>query len=235
MKIGQILQRVNQCRPRTKKERQERMQKIKPVILLFCVLFSFIVALGSSYAWFTSVDNIENELYSREDKRHFSVIAVDDFPEPNKPRTPGNSIAKRVGAHNNGSRDAFVRIMVIPTITAADGTALPAAFGTQITADFNKTDWIDGEDGYFYYKYILPKGISTDTMPTPRNLFESVEIAEGLDKRYTGAELNIEVKVEACGINPADEYVNSWWHGKIPANTTVLFTVHTTLQAALAV
>ena len=195
-----------------------RRKKIsRPFILVFCAIVSLLLIAGVTFSWFVGFDNITN-FFSNNPKKFFEVKVVDIFKPPADP-DPYTPIPKIVGAWNTGETPGLVRIMVIPTIVAADGTALPASMGNEVLMDdFNGTDWIDGGDGYYYYKHILQSGENTNAMSPKKNLFTTLYIAEGLDPVYTGAHLNIEVKIEAVGIDPPGEYIAGWWNGTVPIN-----------------
>jgi len=240
MKIGiktnsimkQIKFKIEQSRAYTPKEKHIRINRLKPTILIFSAVLSFFMILGSTFAWFISEDTVVNKLSAREDVRDFTVVVIDEF-DPDEPRQPGEVIAKKVGAYNTGGIDAFVRIMAIPAIIASDGvTSLPAEFGREVIANFNGNDWINGNDGYFYYKHILPKHTSTDKTVPPQNLFETFKISEYLDERYDNARLNIEVRIEACVTEPNNEFIAAWWDGVIPTSGP-LYDVLTALQNAV--
>jgi predicted ribosomally synthesized peptide with SipW-like signal peptide len=220
-----------------------RLRKCKPYILLFSVLFALLTTTGSTLSWFTSADSITNT-QKTPPAPNFRVTVVDVFTPPEDPPQPGDTVPKRVGAQNQEEKPAFVRLLVLPTFVI-DGanpgdlpTVLPAVFGTHvIMEDFNSADWIDGGDGYYYYKHILAGGESTDDgwnadslLSTDRNLFNSVSLPDPMPAGYENAHLVIEVKVEAVGIKPADAFINSWWDGAIPT-ASPLKDVHDALAA----
>lgn len=226
-----------------------RLRKCKPYILLFCALFALFELLGSTLAWYTTADSLVNVITTPA-ARHFRVRAVDVFdPEPEQ-----GVYTKRVGAANVDDKAAFVRLLALPVfvIEHPDGppTLLPATIGKPgsgamvIMSDLNETDWIDatdlgpGGDGYFYYKYILEPGKSTDTGHASRedhNLFNQIEIG-ALPPGYEDAELVIEVICEAVSASPPGKYIQSWWGGEIPPDSigNPLRAVYEALQAALA-
>jgi len=185
------------------------LHKNKRIILLFCVLFALAVLLGSTYSWFTSADSNTNILYT-DPMKDFKITVVDVFDDT--PQIPGDTWNKRVGAVNHAENPGFVRLLVIPTIVAADGeTVLPAEFGTHVTIeDLNIIDWIYGEDGYYYYTHVLLSGESTDTMSPKKNLFNTVKVSSSLPAEYEDAHLKIEIKCEAVGIKQWD-YRMGWW------------------------
>ena len=218
-----------------------RLRKCKPYILAFCVLFALLVLLGSTLAWYTTADTVVNSMETPPEK-HFLIHAVDVF-DPG----PENGIYhKRVGAANMEEKPGLVRLMVIPVfvIDNPEGppTLLPATIGwgpeseaMVIMDDYNDTDWIDatdlsqGGDGYFYYRHVLAPGDSTDELGS--NLFNLIALADPLPEGYENAHLVIEVKCEAVGISPPEEYLTSWWDGVLPSG--VLYDVYEALLLAL--
>ena len=228
-----------------KHETRYRLNKCKPLILAFCVVFAAVAMLGSTFGWFTATDTRTNPMETPPDK-FFSIQEVDVFD-------PDASLRdKRVGAKNVGEKPGLVRLLVLPALMAAPEIAgdppklLPVSIGPPgsgamvIMLDYNGGDWIDatdpatGGDGYFYFRHILAPGETTDRA---RNLFNEVTVASPLPEGYEDAQLVIQVKCEAVGIKPADTYITTWWNGHIPPNTAgnTLRQVHDALQAALAI
>jgi len=75
------------------------------VLRASCLLAALIVA-GSSFAWFTSKDEVTNRLTATTD---YGVSIVEDFYPP-KDMTPGQKVNKDVSAVNTGNVDALVRV-----------------------------------------------------------------------------------------------------------------------------
>ncbi|MDR0849796.1 MAG: hypothetical protein LBN10_12315 [Propionibacteriaceae bacterium] len=192
------------------------------VVTTLAALLFVLSALGNTFSWFVAHDSVTNQLGASQYR--FDVSAVDVFAKPDTPVTPGSQIDKTVGAVNSGDLPGFVRLLVLPTVVAADGyTVLPARLGQEVIADFNTTNWADGKDGYFYYLDVLPAGQTTP------NLFTTVTLASGLDSAYVGASLKIEVKVEAVGIQKW-EYRLGWWGSTAVPSPAPLVTVDLALR-----
>ncbi|MDR3345398.1 MAG: hypothetical protein LBT21_07430 [Oscillospiraceae bacterium] len=215
-----------------------RLKKLRPYVLVFCVLFAFVMALSSTLAWFTVSDTVQNNMTA--EKGDFSAVVVDVFTTPDDPTVP---FPKRVGAVNLGSTAAFVRVLLLPTIIAPGGTILPAAFGSEIhfvdlnTTDFvswpaDGKDWAYGGDGYYYYLHVLEPKNSTDDGSTPdpeltflnTNLFNTLRLVDNLGVEYDNATIKVEVKCEALDTNKWS-YREGWWgltgaSPVIPANYT---------------
>jgi predicted ribosomally synthesized peptide with SipW-like signal peptide len=75
-----------------------------------CILAALIIA-GSSFAWFTSKDEVTNRLSASAD---YNVVAIENFSPP-KQFVPGQTVKKEEAVTNTGSIDAFVK----QTITGA--------------------------------------------------------------------------------------------------------------------
>jgi len=232
------------------RDRAYRLKKCKPYILVFSILFALAQLLGSTLAWFTTADTRVNAMETSA-KKHYATHAVDVF-DPVK--TEDGWYNKRVGAANIGEKPSFVRLLVtaifeIPSSTpGGPPILLPATIGDPdsdalvIMKDYNDNDWIDatdtqnGGDGYYYYKYILQPGESTDIdneINADHNLFNRIVLADSLPPEYNNARLIIEVKCEAVGTRPSTQYVEIWWNGEIPVYGSVLDDVYEALQLAL--
>lgn len=70
-----------------------------------CILAALIIA-GSSFAWFTSKDEVTNRLSA---SANYGVTIAEDFTPPEN-WLPGQEINKDVGVVNTGNVDAFTRV-----------------------------------------------------------------------------------------------------------------------------
>jgi hypothetical protein len=217
-----------------------------------CIALLTMLTVAGSVAWFTAHDRIVNQ--SKMPQQAVSVTgggAVENgtttAPHPTYPDfdaelvdvftppatlAPSVSIEKRVGAQNNKTIPAFVRLIVLPSIVMADGkTVLPAKLGEQVLiTDLNTTDWRAGGDGFYYYLHMLQPGESTDVID--KNLFNHVQLAAGLPADYDGALLKIEVKCEAVRAYKWD-YRQYWWDSASAPVANPLQGIDTALAALL--
>lgn len=81
-----------------------KSKKRRRVLGASCILAALIIA-GSSFAWFTSKDEVTNRLTASSD---YGVSIVESFVPP-KNWIPGQEINKDVYAVNTGNVDAFVK------------------------------------------------------------------------------------------------------------------------------
>ena len=196
---------LQQCRLPAEKTR--RLKKRKPPFMVFSILFAAVLILGSTLAWYTTADRVNNHLYGRTFDGDFAIVLKDVFP-PDDPPEPGETIYKTVGAENVGFKPGFVRLLVLPVMIAANGeTVLPATIGLTVTDTIVILDmgskWVYcPADGYYYYLDVILPGQSA------QDLFTELELNSGIGPEYASADLKIEVKCEAAGVN---NYRSSWW------------------------
>jgi predicted ribosomally synthesized peptide with SipW-like signal peptide len=97
--------------------------------LVLALLVAATIAAGSTFAWFTSKDEVTNRLSAKAD---YGVTITEDFTPP-EDWTPGQTIKKEAGAINTGNVDAFVRMWLTGEMKLIDGgdgivyTSFPAS------------------------------------------------------------------------------------------------------------
>ena len=101
-----------------------------------CILAALIVG-ASSFAWFTSKDEVSNRLTATAD---YGVSVVEDFTPP-KDMTPGQEVTKKVSAVNTGSVDALVRTQLESMLKIT----LPSTIDltSTVTADTSNSPYTD--------------------------------------------------------------------------------------------
>ena len=160
----------------TQKKKKSAKQKR---VLIGSVVVAVAIVAGSTFAWFSSKDEVTNRLTASAD---YNVSIVEDF-QPPADWLPGQTINKDVAAVNTGNVDAFVRMWLggalrvleedttEPDATAAIATVLPTTGGTFGAAtDPNRTKL--GLNYYFkksdntitYYKTL-----STEKIDNPKD------------------------------------------------------------------
>lgn len=86
----------------TKKKKSAKQRRV----LIIAVIVAIAIVAGSTFAWFTSMDEVTNRLSASAD---YNVAIAEDFQAPEE-WIPGQTINKDVSAVNTGSVDAFVRM-----------------------------------------------------------------------------------------------------------------------------
>ena len=85
-----------------------KSKKNKRRVLAVSCIFAALIVAGSTFAWFTSKDEVVNKLSASS---NYDVVAVEDFTPPSN-WTPGQTVKKEVGVTNTGNVDAFVKATI---------------------------------------------------------------------------------------------------------------------------
>ncbi|WP_430603254.1 hypothetical protein IGJ02_000618 [Enterococcus sp. DIV0724b] len=185
----------------------------------FVVMFvSFSFGIYQTYAALTDSDQKQNEFRVG----NLQTTIEEEFDPPTS-FEPNIDYSKKVRIKNTGEQESFIRVLALPILTKkqANGsiTLLPATTeGTApvLSIDYNLNDWIDGKDGYFYYKNKLGKSMYT------ANLFTKVKMNQAtITEEYKGALLSFEIKVEGISVTKF-AYRDAWWNGEIPTTNPLL-------------
>jgi predicted ribosomally synthesized peptide with SipW-like signal peptide len=120
----------------SKKKKTSREKRV--LIASLCIAAA--VMAGSTFAWFTSKDEVTNRLSASAD---YNVAIAEDFTPPEQ-WTPGQEINKDVSAVNTGNVDAFVRLGLLHDASLTvkgPGVAVPA--DDTALASAVKTNWVE--------------------------------------------------------------------------------------------
>ncbi|MEO1769391.1 hypothetical protein [Candidatus Enterococcus ferrettii] len=194
-------------------KQQKRNNRRKLYVAL--ALSGLLLLLGGSYlvyAAMTATDREEND---------FRVGQVETAIEEDfeiRTELPLDFLVKKeVLIKNTGTINQFVRVMVSPQVQAAitgdvqNKQVLPLKIGTDlILEEMTAADWLDGEDGYYYYikEAVEPKKATS-------KLFKKVKLSDQLRDRYHDAELIITIKAETVNCTEF-AYRDAWWQGNTP-------------------
>lgn len=184
------------------------MKKTKIIICaalafsIFCPseLSTKVYAMGKEViGWFTDSDQVTN---------NFNLATIDiDTEEDFAPSDNwnGSEHKKIVKVKNNSTADALIRISINPRWV--DENENPWAGDISfIQLNFsNSNKWVNGNDGYYYYNEIVPKGKST------ADILNSVQlnIPQKLKERYKGKTVIIDVDSEA--VQATEEGYKAVW------------------------
>ncbi len=169
--------------------------------LVLALLVAATIAAGSTFAWFTSKDEVTNRLSA---SAKYDVAISENFQPPEE-WVPGQEINKDAGATNTGNVDAFVRMWMTGEMTvtgAGDGAPLTTSLtsATQATnsslADMNL--YTVGTDTTTFYKKL-----STTQTWNPHNSNTAGAEGNGYDPAHgndtSGAYSEVQV-MQAGGI-----------------------------------
>lgn len=152
--------------------------------------------------WFRDFDSETNK---------FGVANIDvEIDEKFDPTTDWNGISydKVVKVQNNSTGPALIRISIQKRWVDENGNPW-AGDANLIKLNFSEHEgnlWVDGNDGYFYYKKILAEKEVTQA------ILDSVElndIPDALKERYKGKKVIVDVKTEAVQAT-VDGYNSTW-------------------------
>ena len=153
------------------------------------IIFAFV--FGVSYA----LIEVANSTISNINTKSLKVSIVEDYEEPEEV-LPSSIITKVVDAKNTGEIEVFVRAKVTKVWGDKDDSGSivvdPSLETDNIVVYYNNTYWVDGKDGYFYYK-----GILKPNQITKEPLLTDFSIASSTDNRYQGKAADIIVELEA--------------------------------------
>lgn len=118
----------------------EKKSKKENKVLIAALGVAAVTVAGSTFAWFTSKDEVTNRLSA---SASYGVSIAEDFTPP-EDWTPGQEINKDVSAVNTGNVDAFVRVGLLHDATLTvkgDGVTVPADDAALAAAD--KSTWVE--------------------------------------------------------------------------------------------
>ena len=125
---------------------------------------------------------------------------------------------------NTGNTTAHIRVNVIINYrrqikdengnTIGYGTLFPQppVYGTDYTLDINHNDWVQGADGYYYYKYPVAPGATTT------NLITGFDLKGGTPKGY---EFRFEYLCEAIQSDPNGTPAAQAWGATVDGNNHI--------------
>lgn len=171
----------------------------KKIILALAAVASFLsISVYGSYAYLTAEIKTENVITAGNLKIALieTSSAEDGFGAAVAGRLngvmPGKTISKIVQVENRGDNEAYVRVQVKKDIILAEGNSSPDL--SLVTCDFNKEYWIDGNDGYYYYRDSLEAGRRTEP------LFEKVAFDASMGNLYQDSRIRMEIKAQATQV-----------------------------------
>lgn len=157
--------------------------KKRNIMIFSVVALLTLLVVGGTMAWFTSTPE---EVINRF-KAGTVIITVNDTfnTETAKNVNPGDEYEKIVSVTNSGTKKAYIRVKLTPEFEGGLDTSV-ASFPIE------SEKWIDGEDGWYYYKEIVPGGESTD------NIIEKVIFSGNeMGNAYQGKGFTLTVEAQA--------------------------------------
>lgn len=167
------------------------MKLNKKMISLLAIISILSVMAFSTLAYFTAEEAVLNKITTGnvDIELHDETLNANNewapFPEDGLTGImPGDVVSKKVNVANTGDNPVWIRVSLDKSITEAlnfEG----------ITLNINTVDWIEGEDGWFYFKQVLSPNHTTS------NLFTEVKFDKSLGNEYINALIEIDVSAQA--------------------------------------
>ena len=172
----------------------------KILALTLCVAMLAIAIVGGSLAYFFDSDAKTNTFTVG----NVSIV----LNEPNWDQTgaaeafdvyPGEALAKDPPVTNDGKNPCFVRISVTNLDQfAAEFNGAQIIYRTDYVDNALGTNWVKGNDGYFYYSKVLNPGETTDA------LFDQIVIPKELTNDAPAKDIVVTAyAVQAQGARPS--------------------------------
>ena len=191
----------------------------KFVGLLVAVGLIAAVGIGSTLAYFTSKDNVQNVFTLGKVDISLSESSKDDEAERIEQGfkfvdvLPGQTISKepRVTV-SEGSQPCYIRIKLKLSSTPVEGRT------TGITEENMKAlvsglklgaNWTLNSDGYYYYGLPLTAGQSSS------NLFDQVTIPSNWGNATAGSTMNMDIQAEAVQSDYSDSIIEKGTAGNV--------------------
>lgn len=203
-------------------------------LTVITAVLSAAFAIQDTLAWLNHSDSKNNGL------EIMPYIFSHQIQEEDTPFAPGTKlgggeiILKKSWVTNDGDIPAFVRAKVFPVLAETDG---PLHFEAQLGSGkqlnfvkFNGAKWMDGGDGWFYYRGVLKPGKSTEP------LFEDIKLDEDAAAACEAA-LTITIVSEAVETRKylagtKYYYKEAWWDNAVGVGNRAAVALELDLLAA---
>ncbi len=176
----------------------------RKILFLSVLAICIAIAAAGTLAYFTAEGRAHNVITTGS----INITVVEqqlgddgvlvDYPEtPIDNVMPGMEISKVVTILNDGSSPAWIRVKVEKEITLNEqNPAVEVGFNADnelivLAIGGEGSNWIDGEDGYYYYKLPVEAGNATEP------LFDTVTFDTKMGNEYQGCTANIKIYAQA--------------------------------------
>ena len=195
----------------------KRILNKRAVTLLVCLILIFTVTVGISLAHILARTNSRDNTFipgrvscavveNRSDSEHTSgQVTV-----PTDPSQGNAQIKRNVMIKNTGNVDAYIRVAIVVTWKASDGTvyAKTPVLGTDYSMALDlQNGWFEGSDGYYYYSSsVAPNGGLTSVLIPDA----SQRVPGPIDTEGRQYYLSIEIVASAIQADPAEVVHKQW-------------------------
>lgn len=169
--------------------------KKRSIVLVTSMMLAVLLIAGGTFAWFTaSADPVRNEFKAGTlEMGLYDVFNTCLAQNVN----PGDCFQKAVWVCNTGTKRMYVRVKV-----SEEFAGLPTV--GVVNYNINDKYWVDHGDGYYYYKYQLPKGcctpplfkLNTRCKKIPSLCFDG----EAMNDDYQGKDFTVIIESDAVQV-----------------------------------
>ena len=174
-----------------------RRNKLKITVLALTAV-ALVFWAQSSVAYYAHRSTATNVITSGDiSAQIIEKMGDENFPKEGVSVLPGAVVSKKVSVQNTGGHPFWLRVRLDSGVN--DEVLSPNV----MELDLNLDDWIDGGDGFYYYKTEVQPGTETE------KLFTEVKIADDVDTSYLNKTLELTVAAYAVqsehnGTSPLD-------------------------------
>ncbi|MGN1129702.1 MAG: SipW-dependent-type signal peptide-containing protein [Candidatus Flemingiibacterium sp.] len=176
----------------------------RKILFLSVLAICIAIAAAGTLAYFTAEGRAHNVITTGSinitviEQQRGDDDKLVDYPEtPIENVMPGMEISKVVTIQNDGSSPAWIRVRVEKEITLNEqNPAVEVGFNADnelivLAIGGEGSNWIAGEDGYYYYKLPVEAGEATEP------LFDTVTFDTKMGNEYQGCTANIKIYAQA--------------------------------------
>ena len=177
----------------------------RKILFLSVLAICIAIAAAGTLAYFTAEGRAHNVITTGsinitvvEQQQLGDDGVLVDYPEtPIDNIMPGMEISKVVTIQNDGSSPAWIRVRVEKEIKlnkenpAVKDNFVPDTGLIVLEIGGEGSNWIAGEDGYYYYKLPVEAGNATEP------LFDTVTFDSKMGNEYQGCTANIKIYAHA--------------------------------------
>lgn len=193
------------------------MSKLKVAGSVTLAALSLSLCLYTTYAVFS--DNKTDDL---DVKTGDVVIALEEdapFTDSDQPANGYSAKKKTFRVASSGTKRTYVRAAIFPSIEYYDSDSgawavLGALSNKDLTytiPDSTKTNWIESDDGYYYYKDVLNKGDKTSDF-----VIDNIQLGT-IPIEYKDLTIRVNYYIETEGIQATHQsYKINWGLDSLP-------------------
>lgn len=155
---------------------------MKKRIIPISIIVLIVLSIGVTSAWFLASESTAGEFKMGTVKVEVLEPSFQDLTN-----VSAGTYDKNVKVASRGTKRTYVRLALFPEWSEP---SLPIS---NVDLNLNLSDWVDGGDGFYYYKYYLTKDQETSL------LLNSVTI-DPLGPEYDGQTLTVKALAEGVQI-----------------------------------